>query len=320
MNDVTAPSVAGAAATTTEAGRSANAIETHGLARRFGTTEAVAGLDLTVPRGSVFGFIGPNGAGKTTTIKMLLGLLRPTAGRAGVLGYDLATGSLAARARIGYVAENADLYGYMRVREIIAFTRGLYPRWDDQLVARYLELFGLPKDRAVKALSKGMKAQLALILALGPVPELLILDEPTSGMDPLARKQFLSTILREVAAAGQTVFMSTHILSDVERVADHVALLNRGRLVLADSMDHLKENVKKVRVVLAGGAPDDLGRWPGVRAVAREGRGWLISVESRLDEVRGRLQALDPSYLEVVDMTLEEIFVDYAGGERLVLG
>jgi len=296
-----------------------DAIETRGLTRRFGTVEAVAGLDLTVPRGSVFGLIGPNGAGKTTTIRMLLGLLRPTAGRAAILGFDLATENLAARARIGYVPENADLYGYMRVRELIAFTRGLYPRWDDRLVARHLDLFAVPKERRVGSLSRGMKAQLALVLALGPVPELLILDEPTSGMDPLARKQFLSTILQEVTAAGQTVFMSTHILSDVERVADHVALLNRGRLVLTDRMDRLKENVKKVRVVFADGAPPDLSHWPGVRAVSREGRGWLISVESRLDEIRRRLQALNPTYLEVVDLTLEEVFIDYTGGERLAL-
>ncbi|MHB8945649.1 MAG: ABC transporter ATP-binding protein [Bacillota bacterium] len=297
----------------------ANAIETRGLSRRFGVTEAVADLDLVVPAGSVFGFIGPNGAGKTTTIKMLLGLLRPTAGAGTILGHDLVAQNIAARARTGYVAENADLYGYMRVRELVAFTRGLYPRWDDALVSRYLDLFGLPGDRRVKALSKGMKAQLALILALGPQPELLILDEPTSGMDPLARQQFLSTILQEVAAAGQTVFMSSHILGDVERVADHVGLLNRGRLVLAGRLDQIKANVKKVRVVFTGQAPADLERWPGVRAVAREGRGFLISVESRLDEVRGRLEALNPFYLEAVDMTLEEIFVDYAGGERLAL-
>lgn len=296
-----------------------NAIETNGLTRNFGENRAVSDLNLVVPKGSIFGFLGPNGAGKTTTIKMLLGLLRPTAGQAAILGYDLGTENIKARARIGYVPESAEMYGYMRVREIVAFNKGLYPRWDDEVVARYLKLFGLPADRPVKALSKGMRAQLALILALGPVPELLILDEPTSGMDPLARKQFLSSILQEVSAAGQTVFMSSHILADVERVADHIALLNRGRLVLADTMDHLKVNNKKVRFVPSGEAPSDLDKWPGVRSVVREGRGLLVSIEDGLEATVERLKSADPAYLEVIDMNLEEIFIEYAGGEHLVL-
>ncbi|HEY3315066.1 MAG TPA: ABC transporter ATP-binding protein [Bacillota bacterium] len=297
----------------------AKAIETNLLTRTYGSNQAVADLNLVVPKGSVFGFLGPNGAGKTTTIKMLLGLLKPTSGGAKVLGYDLGAENIKARARIGYVPENTEIYGYMRVREMIAFTQGLFPRWDTAVVARYLKLFGLPEDRLVKALSKGMRAQLALVLALGPRPELLILDEPTSGMDPLARKQFLSSVLQEVSAAGQTVFMSSHILADVERVADHIALLNRGRLVLADTMDHLKTNNKKIRVVPSGDAPSDLERWPGVRSVIREGRGLLISVEDGFDAIAERLKSASPTYLEVIDMNLEEIFIDYAGGERLAL-
>jgi len=198
------------------------AIETRGLVVRYGRKRAVDGLTLTVPRGSVYGFLGPNGAGKTTTIKALLGFRRPDGGEARVLGHDVTDprGSVEARFRVGFASEVDSLYKSMTVPRLCRLCRDLSRGWNGGLVERYLGVFGVPRGARVRKLSKGQKAQLQLCLALGSDPELLILDEPTSGLDPVARRAFLKVLVGEVAAGGRTVFFSTHLLSDIEAVAD----------------------------------------------------------------------------------------------------
>jgi len=286
------------------------ALWTEGLRKRFGDTVAVDGIDLRVPRGSIFGFLGPNGAGKTTTIKLLLGLLRPDGGRFAVLGRE-GRPQPDVLARVGYVPEIPGLYSYMTAGDLAAFCSRLYPRWDQGLVDRYLDFFRLPRNRKVGRFSRGMKGQLALVLALGARPDLLVLDEPTAGLDPVARKHFLQTVLAEATAAGQTVFLSSHLLEDVERVADTLAIIRNGCLVLQKPMDEVKMGEKKVRVVFQNQPPAWLAEIPGVRRVQKEGAAFLLTVTGGVPAVLERLRTVPLFALEVIDLTLDQVFEEY---------
>ena len=293
------------------------AIETRGLVAGYRRREAVRGLDLTVPRGSVYGFLGPNGAGKTTTIKTLLGFRRPDGGEAKVLGYDVVGESLEVRARVGFASEVDSLYGGMTVERLCRFCRGMSRGWNQPLVDRYLGVFGLPKGVKARKLSRGQKVQLQLCLALGSDPELLILDEPTSGLDPLARHAFLKVLVGDVAAEGRTVFFSTHILSDIEAVADTVGIIKEGRMLVSDELDHLRETHKTFRIVYAEVPPEGeieaLRRLPGVRSLKLEGRGVRLRVRGDVEAAYRELEArpYEVRDVDAVGMSLEEIFIAY---------
>lgn len=292
------------------------AVETVGLTKEFDSFKAVDGLDLQVPEGSVFGFLGPNGSGKTTTLRMLLGIIRPTSGGGKVLGYDMVKGSLEVRARTGYMAEAPEMYGYMTGEELIRFCRSFYPTWEDGLVKKYSDLFDLPLKSKLGSLSKGMKSQLALIIALAPNPALLILDEPTSGLDPIKRVQFLNIIMQEIVDTGRTVFFSSHQLSDVERVCDRVAFIKGGRLIKIASMDKLKTQEKIIRVVFQKEPPPGAWDRPGIKKVQREGNGYLVTVEDNFTEIFESCKNLPHFMIEVIDQNLEDLFVSYVGGGR----
>ena len=209
-------------------------IETAGLTKRYDDVEALRGLDLRVPSGSIFGFLGRNGAGKTTTIKVLLGMARPTSGDARVFGLSSAESSsgVEIRRRCAFVSDAKDLYDYMTVGEIVTFTRSFYPRWSGELEQKYLRKFELSPGREIKGLSRGTRTKLALLLALCRGAELLMLDEPTSGLDPAMAEDVLQALVGHVAAEGATVFFSSHQLSEVEQIADHVAIVDRGQTVV----------------------------------------------------------------------------------------
>ncbi len=291
------------------------AIQTSGLTKMFANTMAVNGLDLDVQRGSIYGFLGLNGAGKTTTIKMLLNLLYPTSGQGRVLGYDIVTGSLQIRERVGYVPEEPVIYEYMKVSEVINFCRDTYSNWDMTMVGRYLDLFELSTGKKVKELSKGMKNQLALTLALGSKPDLLILDEPTAGLDPIKKRDFFRVILEQLAETGQTVFFSSHQLHEVERVADTIGIIHQGKLVFNKNLDEIKNNMKRIRVVFnEGTSTPRLEKWPGVSTMTGQGRGWIIDCDNCLEEIKARLNELNPVDLEVIDISLEDTFIRYTGG------
>lgn len=295
----------------------ATAIELDGIQKVFGDNTAVDKLTLAVPAGSVFGFLGRNGAGKTTTIKMMLGLLKPDGGGGRILGSDIVRDSVAVRRRIGYVAEVQNLYGYMSVEEILRFCRSFYPAWNDRLAAKYLDFFHLPKREKIKNLSKGMKTQLALTLAMAPEPELLVLDEPTAGLDTINRQEFLRIILEELAVEGRTVFFSSHQLHDVERVADTVAIINHGRLVEIRDVDELKTSIKKIRVVFQHEPDENLFVFPGIVKAKKEGSPYLVSVENNLQEILMRLKSVPFFTLDIIDRNLEDIFIEKVReGER----
>src|SRR3989304_3363939 len=202
------------------------AIEIVGLTKRFGRTVAVNNLSLTIPRASTYGLIGPNGAGKSTTIKILMGILSATAGEARVLGIDVRTDPTLVKQRVGYVPETHYIYRWMRVKEVIGFCRSCYKSWNDRTCQEILDMFALDPGRKVKHLSKGMLAKLSLLLAVSHEPEVLLLDEPLSGLDPIVREEFLEGVLGTICARGQTVLISSHMLDDVRRLADTVGLLH----------------------------------------------------------------------------------------------
>ncbi|MCP4663823.1 MAG: ABC transporter ATP-binding protein [bacterium] len=293
------------------------AIETVGLTKRYGDELAVNDLSLQIPTGTVFGFIGPNGAGKTTTIRILMGLLRKSVGQAHVLGLDVDERPAAMRQRVGYVPEIHSIYRWMRVREVIGFCRSLYDTWNDQLCAELLQLFELDADKKVKHLSKGMVAKLALLVAVAHEPELLILDEPTAGLDPIVREEFLDGVLRTFCKRSQTVLFSSHTLGDVQRLADLVGILYEGRLLVSCPTEELLTGTKRVRVVLGnGGSP---GEPPAGTIWQRfQHREWLLTVRGFSPDTVEYLRNRFPvENIDVIDLGLEDVFKDFVKGRRL---
>src|SRR5580658_902175 len=218
------------------------AIETHNLTRRYGRVEAVRALNLKVARGQITGFLGRNGAGKSTTIRMLLGMTRPSEGSGAVLGRSIndARESVETRRHVAYVGEDKQLYGYMTVEQLMRFTASFYPDWRPETARRLQAQYRLPSARKVRDLSKGMRTKLALLLALSRRPDLLILDEPSDGLDPISIEELLGT-LAAAAGEGITVFFSSHRIAEVERIADRVCIIDRGALVADLSLDEMRQ-------------------------------------------------------------------------------
>lgn len=294
-----------------------DAIEMIGLTKRFGTHTAVDDLTLRIPKGTAFGFIGPNGAGKSTTIKMLMGMLRPTAGEARLLGADVSSRPPVLKQRVGYVPEQHFVYRWMRVGEVIGFCRALYDHWNDRRCDELLQLFELDANRKVRHLSKGMAVKLALLLALAHEPELLILDEPTSGLDPIVREEFLDGVLRTLCEREQTVLLSSHTLSDVQRVADTIGIIHDGRLLVHCPTDELLSRTKRIRMVLRDGcSPADAPE--GTIWQRFQHREWLLTVSGFSQGVVERLKSQNAlEHVEVLDIGLEDIFKDYVKGQRV---
>lgn len=286
------------------------ALETWSLGKNFGGISwALRDINLEVPSGTIMGLLGPNGSGKSTLLKLLLGLQRPSAGGGLCLGLDILTRGLQIRGKVGYVSEEPRYYGYMNAGQLLRFCRGFYQRWDDDMAKECMERFDLPYDVKVHELSQGMKNQLGLIAALASRPELLLLDEPTTGFDPVKRKLFFSLLVQEVASRGITVLMASHQLEEVERVVDSVALIRKGRLMYTCSMESLRSNEKEIRVVFQKEPPPGLFKRPGINRVEREGRAYRISVSDNLEEIWQECSSLPHFVLEIVGPDLEEVFM-----------
>ena len=294
------------------------AIAIAGLTHRFGQRTAVDDLQIEVRAGAVCGFLGRNGAGKTTTIKILMNLLQPTAGQVEVLGLDPGRDALALWRQVGYVAENPILYGWMKVRELVWFTGQFYETWNQSKVEGFIDRFGLDPEQKVKHLSRGMNAQLALALALGHEPRLLILDEPASGLDVVVRRDFLESIIGLIQEEGRTVFLSSHLVHEVERVADRVAIIEAGRLQVEGTVDEVKQSAKRVVVRLAEDA-DELTGISGLREVRGEGAQRLLTVVGYGAEQAAQIEAQGGRIADVMDLSLEDAFVahvhDAEGGK-----
>jgi ABC-type multidrug transport system ATPase subunit len=283
----------------------------------YGGKPAVAGLTLTVPRGTIFGFLGPNGSGKTTTIKTLLGMRRQDSGSARVLGLDTLTEGQAIRERVAFVSEVNSLYEFMDVPQLCAFCRSTSGTWNQPVVDHYLDLFALPRKGPIGHFSKGMKSQLALCLAVGGDPELFILDEPTSGLDPLARREVLNRLVGEIAANGKTVFFSSHLLAEVEAVADWVGIIRAGKLVVSDTLDHLKQSQKVLRLTYPRApAESDLAALralPDVISALQEGRSVRVLTRGDVELTARHVRALAdaPRTVDTVELNLDDIFSSF---------
>ena len=295
------------------------AIATRGLTKRFGRITAVKSLDLTVEQGLVFGFLGLNGAGKTTAIRLLLDLLRPTSGRAAILGHDCRTDGLAARALVGYLPGEVGLYRDMTGRQVLDFLSRLSrlapgAAWQRELLDRF-ELRDADLDRKLREYSTGMKRKLAIVQAFQADPPLLVLDEPTEGLDPLMQEA-LYGLLVDVRKRGRTVFLSSHILSEVERVCDRIAVLRDGELALCASVSevrHLAPRTVRVvfrePVVAPGGGFDNL-----IQVTSLAAQQWMLKVRGPLGPLMTVLDGLPVADLEVREPRLEDVVIGYYRG------
>jgi ABC-2 type transport system ATP-binding protein len=298
---------------------SSPAIELSGVVKDYGRTRALAGIDLTVERGQIFGFLGPNGAGKTTTIRVVLDLIRPTAGAARVLGFDSQRESMEVRRRVGYLPGDLRVYEGLRGGEFLDFIDSFRPEKRDAAYRDALiDRLGLDPEKRIRALSKGNRQKLGLIQALMHRPELLILDEPTSGLDPLVQEE-VGRLLGEAAADGRTVFFSSHVLPEVERLSHSVAIIREGRIVAVEDVARLKSrSVHVIEVTFATAPPAEAFAVPGVSEIRRNGA--TVQLQSR-DGVDAAIKAI--ARYDVVDLrteqpNLEDVFLAYysAGGEE----
>jgi ABC-2 type transport system ATP-binding protein len=293
-------------------------IETNQLCKSFKGTPALRGLDLRVPPGSIFGFLGRNGAGKTTTIKTLMGLLRSDSGSARVFGIPVTDAdrtlekrTIEIRRRIGFVTEDKELYPYMTVEQIIRFTRPFFPKWRDDLEQRYLKMFELPPKRKIPDLSKGMRSKLMLLLAISRGAELLILDEPTDGLDPAATEDVLRELVAIAASEGTTMFFSSHQLAEVELIADHIGIIDQGKMIVAGSLDDMKVQYRRLQVVFADSVQTPALWVEGVEHVRREGRVLSILASHNVDAIVEQAQSLPGAAVERFPVTLKEIFLEH---------
>jgi ABC-2 type transport system ATP-binding protein len=282
------------------------------LSRTFGSKRALVNVSLTVPRGCVFGLVGENGAGKSTFIKHLLGLWRAQSGAVRVFGCDPVADPPAVLGRVGYLSEQPELPEWMRVTELLRYTQAFYPRWDTTYARQLIADFDLDERARIKTLSKGQRARLGLIAAEAHRPELLILDEPSSGLDPIVRRDILEAIIRTITDDGRTVIFSSHLLDEVERVSDHVAMLHQGSLKLCAPLDEIK--MRHRRVALRFDAPlTEPPAVPGAIQVNGAGREWIVIADSRRTYAPAAAEHLGAVIVDDSEASLDEIFVAHAG-------
>ncbi len=290
------------------------AIEAQRLAKVYRNGRGLLGIDLAVAEGEIFGFLGPNGAGKTTTIRSLLGLLHVTGGSARVLGLDVVRDSVAVRARTGYLPGEPALYDGMTGRQHLELALGLRGNRDRQRAQRLEQRLEVELDRRVRQLSKGNRQKVAILLALAHDAPVLILDEPTSGLDPLMQEIFLD-LLREERSRGKTVFFSSHVLPEVEAVADRVAIIREGRLVAVDTVERLRGNrLKQVSLRFAGPAPD-LKDLPGVHNLQVADGRIRCHLSGDLTPLFRLLAEHPGADVSITDPSLEAVFRTYYGGQ-----
>jgi len=276
------------------------------------------GISLEVPRGCIYGLLGRNGCGKTTIIRILLGLEPPTRGRTELLGQDSTRLSAQTHGRIGYVAEGHNLIQNYKVGRLVGLCKGLSLHWNDEFFGHLVDTFRLPMHRKVKELSAGMRAELNLALAMAIDPELLILDDPTLGLDTVARRQFLELAIDLIQKQNRTILFSSHILADVERIADRIGIIVAGKLVVDCEQDVLKSRVKKLQVLFTGKPPEDLYITEIINQRI-EGREMVLTVANWNNQKQAILETFNPTSCTELPMTLEDIFIECSRPAQAIL-
>ena len=287
-------------------------LQTEGLTKYYGSTLAVDHLDMKIPQGCICGFVGRNGAGKTTAIKLMLGLLNPTAGSSRLLGCDSAALTPDIRQRIGYVTEGHRLFRWMSISELEKFQRAFFPKqWDEKFFADMIEYFNLPRKKKIKHLSNGERAQVSLALALAPNPELLIMDDPTLGLDAAIRRQFLEGMIELIMREGRTVLFSSHILGDVERVSDRIVVIDKGVLRANCSLEEFRKAVKKVILSFADSAPAEVDIEGLLHCRRSENELELILVNTGDEQIAKWAEDNKAEKYHIAKMNLEDQFIEY---------
>ena len=288
-----------------------NIIEIHNLSRRFGSKNALKDVSLSVPRGTVFGLVGENGAGKSTLIKHILGLWRAEAGQVRVFGHDPVSNPVAVLERIGYLSEQPDLPDWMRVYEYMRYMQAFYPKWDVAYAESLRDQFGIDRNARVRVLSKGQRAKLGLLAAQAHRPDLLLLDEPSSGLDPIVRNDILTAVIRTVADEGRTVFFSSHLLEEIERVSDHVAMLHQGRLVLYGPLDRIKAQHRRITLRFETPQPKE-PLIPGALSVNGAGREWTVICNRQRSQIQSLTMGFGTEIVGEDAASLNEVFIAHA--------
>ena len=287
-----------------------------GLCKRFGGKTVLRDVDFELPSGTVLGLVGRNGSGKTTLIKSGVGLLCIDAGETRLFGEPSWDLSAAAKARLGYVPQAMSLYPWMRVRQVLTYTAAFYPRWNRDLVANLVKRWDLDVQARVGTLSPGQTQQLAIVLALAHEPEVLLLDEPAASLDPAARRQLLQIVLELASGSDRTILFATHIISDLERVADRIAILRNGKLQFSGELDALKDHVKRLHVSARDSLPPTLGV-PGTLREDVQGHDGAVSVWGFTTDLAPRLAQRYQAHVEVYDLNLEDIFLELHQDEQV---
>jgi len=290
-------------------------VDVNGLSRSYAQKKALDGISFRATAGQVYGLVGSNGAGKTTLLKHLLGLLRATSGSVRVFGLDPVRDPVGVLSRVGYLSEERDLPEWMSIEELMRYTQAYHPTWDAAYARELLDTFALDPEKKIKELSKGMRAQAGLIAAVAHRPELLILDEPSSGLDAVVRRDILDAIVRAVADDGRTVIFSSHLLDEVERMSDHVTLIHQGRVALSGVLDDVRRAYQRSRVRFA----EQFEQPPALEtALLMEGGGrtWSVVHHGSPELFRDSVLARGGEIVESRDATLEEIFLARAGRGR----
>lgn len=288
-----------------------NIIETEGLTKYYGPILGIKDLNLQVKKGEIFGYLGPNGAGKTTTIKLLLDLIHPTKGKVKIFGLDAYRDSLEIRKIIGYMTVDFNLYENMTGEEFLIFCQSFYSNKDKRFKEKLIKKFEIKIEGKIKTYSHGMKQKLALAQALLHQPELLVLDEPTIGLDPLMQNEFLN-LIKEQKSEGKTVFMSSHILSEVEKICDRVGILKKGTLIITKNIDELKRTTERtLRVVFQKEVPEKELEMEGITKIEKEGNKYILTIAGNEEEVLKKINSYPLFSLNFEEADLEDIFLRY---------
>ena len=282
-------------------------LEMKNVTKTFGKCKALENLTMTVPKGSVYGLVGPNGAGKSTAIRLMTGIYRPDAGKVTLGGMPIYENP-ANKVRMGYIPDDIFYFPSASMEEMKSFYKGIYPQFDEELYKRLFEVFQLPKKSPIRRFSKGMQKQVAFHLSICTHPEMLILDEPVDGLDPVMRRQVWSLILSDVAQYGTTVLISSHNLRELEDICDHVGIMDHGRMLLERSLADMQGSTHKLQIV--GDVPDGLE----VLHESQNGRLKTLVVRGDARQITLKVSASAPVYFDVLPLSLEEIFIYELGG------
>jgi ABC-2 type transport system ATP-binding protein len=285
-------------------------LKVRNLFKRFGKNRVLEDLSMTLEEGKVYGLLGKNGEGKTTLVRMIMGVIPPDYGEICFKNKKIRFHDAAYKKEIGYIPEDAFFYSWMKIEDLFDFNASFYPAWDAKKAAEYLERFALDKRKRIGKLSRGMKLKLGLAVALASKPKLLILDDPTSGIDVPTRQDFLKNIIRELSEAGTTVLFSTHLVHELERIVEQIGILHKGSLVLEENFERVKNGTRRVRITFADSAPERLDI-QGILALRKEDHSVEYVIYPWNEEKQAKLGSIPGASLEVEPLTLEEIFISF---------